>query len=244
MGITDHLTCLLRSLYANQETTIGTGHGITDWFKTGKGVHKGCILSLCLFNLYAEYIMRNTGRDETQTRIKTAGRNINNLRYADNTPLVAESKEEIKSLLGRVKDESKKDGLKLSFQKSKVIALSHYSMATRRGKSRKWQILFSWAPKSLQIVTTTMKLKDPCFKSMINLDSILKGRDITLPTKVHIVKAVVFQVVVYNARVRLTRKKADCQRIDAFKLWCWRRPMRFLWTAGKSNQLIINEINP
>ena len=117
-------------------------------------------------------------------------------------------------------------------------------MATSRGKRRKWQILFSWAPKSLQIVTTTMKLKDPCFKSMTNLDSILKGRDITLPTQVHIVKAVVFRVVVYNAKVRLTRKKAECQRIDAFKLWCWRRIMRFHWVAGKSNQSIIKEINP
>ena len=124
MGITDHLTCLLRSLYANEEATIGTGHVITDWFKIGKGVQQGCRLSLCLFNLYPEYSMRNTGQDETQARIKIAGRNINNLRYADNTTLVAESKEEIKSLLVRVKDKSKKAGLKLSFQKTKVMASS------------------------------------------------------------------------------------------------------------------------
>ena len=97
MGITDHLTCLLRNLYAGQEATVRTGHGATYWFQTGKGVHQGCILSLCLFNLYAEYIMRNTGLDETQAGLKTAGRNINNLRYADDTTLKAESEDELRA---------------------------------------------------------------------------------------------------------------------------------------------------
>ena len=103
MGIPDHLTCLLRNLHAGQEATVRTGHGITDWFQTGKGVCQGCILSPCLFNLYAEYIMRNTGLDEAQAGIKIAGRNINNLRYADDTTLMAESEEELKSLLMKVK---------------------------------------------------------------------------------------------------------------------------------------------
>ena len=106
MGIPDHLTCLLRNVYAGQEATVRTGHGTTDWFQTGKGVRQGCILSLCLFNLYAEHIMRNTGLEETQAGIKIAGRNINNLRYADNTTLMAESEEELKSLLMKVKVES------------------------------------------------------------------------------------------------------------------------------------------
>ena len=106
IGIPDHLTCLLRHLYAGQEATVRTGHGTTDWFQTGK-VCQGCILSTCLFNLYAEYIMRNTGLDEAQARIKIAGRNINNLRYVDDTTLMAESKE-LKSLLMKVKEESKK----------------------------------------------------------------------------------------------------------------------------------------
>ena len=119
MGIPDHLICLLRNLYAGQEATVRTGHGTTDWFQIGKGVHQGCILSPCLFNLYAEYIMRNAGLEEAQTEIKIAGRNIN--RYADDTILMAESEEELKSLLMKVK-ESKKAGLKLNIQKIKIMA--------------------------------------------------------------------------------------------------------------------------
>ena len=114
MGIPDHLTCLLRNLYAGQEATVGTGHGTIDWFQIRKGVHQGCILSLCLFNFYAEYIMRNAGVNEAQAGIKIAGRNINNLRYADDATLMAESKEELKSLLMKVKEESEKAGLKLN----------------------------------------------------------------------------------------------------------------------------------
>ena len=117
MGIPDHLTCLLRNLYAGQEATVRTGYGTTDWFQTGKGVRQGCILSPCLFNLYAEYIMRNAGLDETQAGIKIARRNINNLRYADDTTLIAESKE-LKSLLMQVKEESGKNWLKTQHSKN------------------------------------------------------------------------------------------------------------------------------
>ena len=120
MGIPDYLTCLLRNQYAGQEATVRTGHGTTDWFQIGKGVCQGCILSPCLFNLYAEYIMRNAGLYETQAGSKIAGRNINNLRYADDTTLMAESEEELKSLL--MKEESEKVGLKLSIQKTKIMA--------------------------------------------------------------------------------------------------------------------------
>ena len=122
MGIPDHLTCLLRNLYAGQEAMIRTGHGTIDWFQIGKGVHQGCILSPCLFNLYVKYIMRNTGLDEAQAGIKIAGRNINNLRYADDTTLMAESGEELKSLLMKVKEESEKVGLKCNIQKTKIMA--------------------------------------------------------------------------------------------------------------------------
>ena len=133
MGIPDHLTCLLRNLYAGQEAMVRTGHGKTDWFQTRKGVRQGCILSPCLFNLYAEYIMRNTGLDEAQAGIKIARRNINNLRYADDTTLTAESKEELKILLMKVKEWSKKVGLKLNIQKAKIMVLSNHFMANRRG---------------------------------------------------------------------------------------------------------------
>ena len=122
MGITDHLTCLLRNLYAGQEATVRTGPGTTDWFQNGKGVHQGCRLSPCLFNLYAEYIMWNARLDETQAGIKIVRRNINNLRYADDTTLMAESEEELKSLLTKVKEESEKVGLKLNIQKTKIMA--------------------------------------------------------------------------------------------------------------------------
>src|SRR5574337_302229 len=124
MGIPDHLTCLLRNLYAGQEATVRTGHGITDWFQIGKGVLQGCILSPCLFNLYAEYIMRNTGLEEAQAGIKIARRNINNLRYADDITLMAESEKELKSLLMKVKEESEKVGLKLNIQKTKIMRSS------------------------------------------------------------------------------------------------------------------------
>ena len=122
MGIPEHLTCLLRNLHAGQEATVRTGHGTTDWFQIGKGVHQGYILSPCLYNLYAEYIMRNDGLDEAQAGMKIARRNINNLRYADDTTLMAESEEELKSLLMKVKEESEKVGLKLNIQKTKITA--------------------------------------------------------------------------------------------------------------------------
>ena len=120
IGIPDHLTCLLRNLYAGQEATVRTGHGTTDWFQIGKGVHQGCILSSCLFNSYAEYIIRNAGLEEAQAGIKIAGRNINNSRYADDTTLMAESEEELKSLL--MKEKSENVGLKLNIQKTKIMA--------------------------------------------------------------------------------------------------------------------------
>ena len=152
---TDALTCLLRNLYAGQEAIVRTGHGTTDWFQIGKGV-QGCILSPCLFNLYAEYIMRNAGLEEAQAGIKIAGRNINHLRYADDTTLMAESEEELKSLLMR--EDSEKVGLKLKIQKTKIMA---------SGPITSWQIdgetvanFVFWIPKSLQMVIVAMKLKD------------------------------------------------------------------------------------
>ena len=120
MGIPDHLACLLRNLYAGQEAAVRTGHGRTDWFQIGKRIHQGCVLPPCLFNLYAEYVMRNTGLEEAQAGIKIAGRNINNLRYADDTTLIVKSEKELKSLLMKVKEESENVGLKLNIQKTKT----------------------------------------------------------------------------------------------------------------------------
>ena len=156
IGIPDNLTCLLRNLYAGQEATVRIGHKRTDWFQFWKGVHQGCILSPCLFNLYAGYIIRNAGLDEVQAGIKIGRRNINNLRYADDTTLMVESKEKLKSLLMKVKEESEKFGLKLNTQKTKIMASGPIT------SWQQWQTLFWGAPKSLQMVTAAMKLKDAC----------------------------------------------------------------------------------
>ena len=137
------LTCLLRNLYAGQEATVRTGHGTTDWFQIGKGVHQGCILSPCLFNFYAEYIMRNSGLEEAQVRIKIGRRNINNLRYADDTTVMAESEEELKSLLRKVKEETEKVGLKLNIQETKIMASGPINfMGNRWGNSGKSDRLY------------------------------------------------------------------------------------------------------
>ena len=213
MGIPEHLTCLLRNLYAGQEATVRTGHGTTDWFQIGKGVRQGCLLSPCLFNLYAEYIMRNVGLDEAQAGIKIAGRNMNNLRYADDTTLMAESEEELKGLLMKVKEESEKVGLKLNIQKTKIIA---------SGPITSWQIdgatmetvtdFFFLGSKITADGDCNHEIKRHLFlgrKIIKDIDSILKSRDITLPTKIHLVKAIVFTVVMYGCE-SWTIKKAEC----------------------------------
>ena len=142
MGVPDHLTCLLRNLYAGQEATVRTGHGTTDWFQIGKGVHQGCILSPCLFHLYAEYIMLNAALDEAQAGIKITGKNINNLKYANDTTLMAESKEELKSLLMKVKEDSEKADLKLNIQKTKIMASGPITSWQIDGKKVKTMIDF------------------------------------------------------------------------------------------------------
>ena len=148
-------------MYAGQEVAVTTGHGTTDCFQIGKGVHQGCILSPCLFNLYAEYIMRNVGLEEAQAGIKIARRNINNLRYADDTTLMAESEEELKTLLMKVKVEGEKVGLKLNIQKTKIMASGPITSWETMGKQwKQCQTLFLGAPKSLQMVIAAMKLKD------------------------------------------------------------------------------------
>ena len=158
MGIPVHLTCLLRNLYVDQEATVKTGHGTTDWFQIGKGVCQSCILSPCLFNLYAEYIKRYAGLEEAQAGIKIVGRNMNNLRYADDTTIMSESEEELKSLLKTAKEESEKVGLNI--QKTKIMASGPItSWEIDEEKWKQWMTFTFWAPKSLHMVTAAMKLK-------------------------------------------------------------------------------------
>ena len=247
MRIPDHLVCLLRNLYAGQEATVRPGHGTTDWFHIGKGVRQGCILSTCLFHLYAEYIMRNAGLEETQAGIKIAGRNINNLRYADDTTLMAESEEELQSLLMKVKVESEKVGLKLSIQKTKIMA---------SGPITSWEIDGLTVETVSDFIFRGSKITADggCSheikrrfllgrKVMTNLNSIFQSRDIPLPTKVRLVKAMVFPVVIYGCE-SWTVKNAERQIIGAFELWCWRRLLRVPWTARRSNQSILKEMSP
>ena len=242
MGIPDHLTCLLRNLCAGQEATVRTGHGTTDWFQTGKGIRQGCILSPCLFNFYAEYFMRNAGLNEAQIGIKIARRNINNLRYADDTTIMAES-EELKNLF-KVKTESEIVGLKLSIQKTNIMASGPITL---------WQNVETLETgRDFIFLSSKITADDDCSheikrclllgrKVMTNLESILKSRDMSLPTKVRLVKSMVFPVVMYGCE-SWTIKKAENQRIDAFELWCWRRLLRVPWIARRSNQSILKEM--
>ena len=202
MGIPDYLTCLLRNLYTGQEATVRTGYGTTDWFQTGKGVRQGCILSPCLFNLYTEYIMRNAGLEETQAGNKIVGRNINNLRYADDTTLMAESEEELNSLfLMKVKEESEKVGLKLNIQKAKIMASSP-TLWQIDGQTVETVADFTFGGSKITADgDCSHEIKRRLLlgrKVMTNLDSILKSSDTTLPTKFHLVKAMVFPIVMYR----------------------------------------------
>ena len=238
MGIPDHLTCLLKNLYAGQEATVRTGHRTTDYYQIGKGVHQGCMLSPCLFNLYAEYIMRNAGLEEEQAGVKIARRNINNLRYADDTTLMAESEEELKSLLMKVKEESEKGGLNLNIQKTKTMASGPITLWDIDGETVEAVSDFIFLGSKITADGDFSHETKRCLllgrKVMTNLDSIFKSRDITLSTKVRLVKAMVFPVVMYECE-SWTMKKAERQRIDAFEL----RLLRVPWTARRSNPSIL-----
>ena len=202
MDISDHPTCLLRNLYEGQEAIVRTGHGTTDRFQIGKGVCQGCILSPYLFNLYAVYIMRNAGLEEAQAGIKIARRNINNLRYADDTTLMAQSKEELNSLLMKVKEESEKVSLKLNIQKTKIMASGPITSWEIDGETVETVADFIFLGSKITADGDCSNEIKKCLllgrKVITNLDNILKNRDTTLPTKVHLVKTMVFPVVMYG----------------------------------------------
>ena len=196
----------MRNLYAGQEATVRTGHGTTNWFQTGKGVHQGCILSPCLFNFYAEYIIRNAGLEEAQAGIKIAGRNINNLRYAGDTTLMTES-EELKSLLMKVKEESEKVGLKLNIQKTKIMVSGPITSWQIDGETLETVVDFILGGSKITADGDCSHEIKRCLllgrKVMSNLDSIFKSRDITLPTKVCLVRLWFFQWSCMDVRVGL-----------------------------------------
>ena len=212
MGIPDHLPCVLRNLYAGQEVTVRTGHGTMDWFKVGKGVHQGCILSPCLFNLQADFIKRNAGLEEAQAGIKIARRNMNNLRYADDIILMAETQEELKSFLMKVKEESEKAGLKLNIQKTNIMISGPIILWQIDGETMETVTDFILGGSKITADgDCSHEIKRNLFlgrKAMTHLDRILKSRDITLLTKVCLVKAMVFPVVMYGCE-SWTVKKAE-----------------------------------
>ena len=197
----------LRNLYTGQEAAVRTGHGTTDWFQIGKGVRQGCILSPCLFNFYAGYIVQTARLEEAQAGIKVAGRNINNLRYADDTTLMAQSEEELKSLLKKVKEEKEKVGLKLNIQKTKIMASSPITSWKIDGETVETVADFIFLGSKITADGYCIhEIKRHLLlgrKVMTNLDSILKSRAITLPTKVHLVKALFFQWSCMGVRVGL-----------------------------------------
>ena len=219
MGIPDHLTCFVRNLYAGQEATVRTRHETTDWLQIGKGVCQGCILSSCLFNFYAEYIMRNAGLKEAQAGIKIARRSINNFRYADDTTLMAESEEELKSFLMKMKEESEKLGLKLNIQKTKIMASGPITSWEIHGETVETVSDFILGGSKITANGNCSHEIKRCLllgrKVMTNIYSIFKSRDITLPTKVCLVKAMVFPAVMYGCEI-WTVKKAERRRIDGW----------------------------
>ena len=204
-------------------------------------------MSPCLFHLYAEYIKRNTRLNDSQAGIKIAGRNINNLRYADDTTLMAESKDKLKSLLRKVKEERAKAGLKLNIQKTKIMASGPNTSWQIDGVTMKTVTDFIFLGFKITAGSDCSHEIKRCLllgrKAMTNLDRILKSKDITLPAKVCLVKAIVFPVAMYGCE-SWTIKKAERRIIDGFELWCWRRLLRVPWTARRSNQSILKEISP
>ena len=216
MGMPVNLTCLLRNLYAGQEATVRTEHGTMDWFQIGKGVRQGCILSSCLFNLYVKYIMQNARLGEAQARFKIAGRNMNNLRYADDTTVMAESEEELKTLLMEVKEENDKAGLKLNIQKAKIMASGPITSWQIDGETVETVSDFILGGSKITADGDCSRETKRCLllgrEVMANLDSILKSRDITLPKMVHIIKAMVFPVAMYGCE-NWAIKKPEHRRI-------------------------------
>ena len=246
MGLPDHLTCLMRNMYAGQEATVKTGHGTTDLFQIWKGVHQGCILSPCLFNLCAEYTMRNAGLDEAQAGIKISGRSSNTLRYTDDTTLMAEI-EELKNLL--MKEESEKVDLKLNIPENKYHGIqSHYLKANRWGNNRNSERLYLLVSKITADGDCSHEI-NRCLllgrKTMANLDSILKSSDIRLPTKGPSSQSYGFSSShVWMWELDYKESWEPNYGNGAFELWYWKRLLRVPWAARRSNQSMLKEISP
>ena len=245
MGIPEHMVQVIRSLYANQEAKVRTEYGDTESFSIGKGVRQGCVLSPYLFNLYSEYIMRQANLEELDIGVRMGGRKINNLRYADDTTLLAESKEELLQLVTSVIEKSAQAGLYLNLKKTKIMSTEEIEEfevdGEKIGVVRDFIFLGAKIEDSGSCKGEILRRLALGRAAMTGLTKIWKDKDITITTKCRIVNALVFPVVLYGCE-SWTIRKAERRRIDSFELWCWRRLLRIPWTARRTNKSVIEEI--
>ena len=249
MGTPEHLVALIRSLYMHQEATVRTAYGNTDWFEIGKGVRQGCILSPALFNLYAEMIMRQCNLDESTIGVKIGGRNINNLRYADDTTLLAENEKDLEYLVRRVKEESAQMGLHLNIKKTKVMTTADNGATRIKIDNEEIEPVQDFIFLGSKIDRTgesgpEIKRRIALGRTaMQEMTKIWKSNDISIATKTRLVNAIIFPIATYACET-WTLKKADRRKIDAFELWCWRRMLRVPWTTRTTNKAILERVKP
>lgn len=250
MGIPGHMISLIKNLYGEQEATVRTAYGNTEWFKVERGVRQGCILSPFLFNLYAETIFRKAGLDEIDDGIRIGGRNVNNLRYADDTTLIAGTEEGLKNLLRAVNKESQSMGLLLNFKKTKVMTTDdNYDQRTFDMDGDEIEVVNDFRLLGSMIntkATSTEEVKQRIAigkSTMKSMDKIFKSKDISLPTKIRLVHSLIFSIVTYGSE-SWTIKTQEQKRIDAFEMWCWRRILSIPWTARRTNKSILEQIKP
>lgn len=247
MGVPEHLIVLLKELYSDQEAIVRTEYGDTEWFNINKGVRQGCILSPYLFNMYSENIMRSAGIEEENIGIKIGGTNINNLRYADDTTLLAENEEDLRKLLSKVKTESLNFGLRLNIKKTKIMTSGN--MTDFVFDNEKIEVVKSFVFLGSRLDDDGRCAEDVKRRIMLgrsamtSLEKIMKDRDISMNTKIRIVNTLVFPVVLYGCE-SWTLRKEERKRIDSFELWCWRRLLRVPWTAKRTNVSIVDQIKP
>jgi hypothetical protein len=235
----------MRNLYHGQEAAVRTQVGTTDWFKIEKGVRQGCILSPYLFNLYAENIIRNAGLDESDLGLKIAGQNINNLRYADDTTLLAENESDLKELIAKVKEESLKAGLQLNPKKTKIMSIGAPGTWEIDGEPIETVSEFNYLGSHISDDgRCTQEIRRRLIlgkQALAALGNILRNKDLTIATKVRIVRAMVFPVATYGSESWVINKH-DRERIDSFEIYCWRRLLRIPWTARRTNKSVLEEI--
>ena len=247
MGIPEHLIILMRNLYSGQEATVRTEAGQTGWFTVGKGVRQGCILSPYLFNLYSENIMREAELEAAELGVQIGGRTITNLRYADDTTIIAESEADLKTLLRKIRDASIKQGLRLNLRKTKVMSTGNLAAFELDGDDIQVVDRFTFLGSEVAAVggcSGEIRRRIALGRVAMNgLRPIMKDRGVLVKTKMRLVNVLVFPVVLYGSE-SWTMTKADRRRVDAFEMWCWRRVLRISWTERVTNKEVLARTSP